>query len=353
MQPTHEHYMRRCLELAQLGKGKVAPNPLVGCVIVCDHKIVGEGWHQEYGRAHAEVNAINNVADKSILAQSTVYVSLEPCAHFGKTPPCADLLIKHGVANVVVGMVDPYSEVAGKGIAKLEAAGISVKVGVLETECKELNKRFIVFNEQKRPYVLLKWAQTQDGFIAPAAQSVSAREYNEQRHITGKTVQTLVHKWRGEEGAIMVGNNTLLLDNPRLDTRAYPGKNPVRVIIDDRGCLPDTLNVFDGSQPTLVFTSQYSKRSPNQQTEFVSIDFTDSVWGQVFAELFIRKIQSIIIEGGLLTLQSIIASGLWDEMQVFTAPKLLHSGVKAPLVKGELTESFRIGGSDFKRYRNI
>jgi diaminohydroxyphosphoribosylaminopyrimidine deaminase/5-amino-6-(5-phosphoribosylamino)uracil reductase len=351
MHSTHEHYMRRCLELAELGRGKVAPNPLVGCVIVYDGKIIGEGWHQVYGGPHAEVNAINSVIDKSVLPQSTVYVSLEPCAHFGKTPPCADLLVKHAVGKVVVGMVDPFSEVAGKGIEKLKAAGIEVIVGVLEDECKELNKRFIVFNEQKRPYIILKWAQTSDGFIAPDAQTISREDYLNQRHITGKTVQALVHKWRGEEAAIMVGTRTALLDNPRLDTRAYPGNNPLRVLIDRESSLPDSLNIFDETQPTLVFTSKQKIASPN--LEFVPINFEQPVWPQILAELYTRKIQSIIVEGGLVTLQYLLDSGLWDELNVFTAPKLLYAGIKAPAVSGVLTEQFTIDGSVFKRYYNI
>lgn len=353
MQSTHEQYMRRCLELAQLGRGKVAPNPLVGSVIVYEGKIIGEGWHQQYGGPHAEVNAINSVADKSVLPQSTVYVNLEPCAHFGKTPPCADLLIKHAVGKVVVGMVDPFSEVAGKGISKLKAAGIEVIVGVLEGECKELNKRFIVFNEQKRPYIILKWAQTTDGFIAPDAQTISREEYLNQRHITGKTVQALVHKWRGEEAAIMVGTRTAMLDNPRLDTRAYPGNNPLRVIIDKENSLPLSLNIFDGTQPTVMFTSKQNSAAPNSQTEFVTINFEQPVWPQILTELYTRKVQSIIVEGGLVTLQYLFDAGLWDELNVFTAPKLLYAGIKAPSVSGVLTEQFTIDGSVFKRYRRI
>ncbi len=352
MHHTDEQYMRRCLELARMGVGMVAPNPMVGCVIVYEGNIIGEGWHQVYGGPHAEVNAVEQVADKSLLSQSTVYVSLEPCAHFGKTPPCADLLVKHKVGRVVIGMVDPFSEVSGKGIARLEAAGIPVTVGVLEDECKKLNKRFIVFNEQKRPYVILKWAQTTDGFLGPDADKVSPEVYAAQRHITGKTVQTLVHKWRGEEAAIMVGTKTAKTDNPRLDTRAYSGNNPVRVVIDREHVLPDSLNLLDGSIPTLVFTSKNSQ-SKHAQTTYVTIDFDNPVWPQILAELHNRKLQSIIVEGGAFTLNTILDSGLWDELQVFTASHTLTAGVRAPVVKGKLTEQFTVDGSQFKRYRNL
>jgi diaminohydroxyphosphoribosylaminopyrimidine deaminase / 5-amino-6-(5-phosphoribosylamino)uracil reductase len=347
-----EMYMKRCLELAQMGEGKVAPNPLVGCVVVHNNRIIGEGWHQLYGGAHAEVNAIAQVVDQSLLAESTVYVNLEPCSHFGKTPPCADLLIQHKVKKVVVGMVDPFPEVAGTGITKLKAASIDVEVGVLESQCKDLNKRFITFVEQKRPYIILKWAQTSDGFLGPDAQTVSPEIYANQRHITGKTVQVLVHKWRGAEASIMVGTSTALLDNPRLDTRAFPGSNPIRVVVDKEASLPHTLHLFDGSQPTLVFTAQDKFFSPNAQTEYITLDFTQAVWPQIVAALYARKIQSIIVEGGLVTLNFILQSGLWDEAQVFTTPKILGKGVKAPEVSGELVESFTIDFASFQRIKN-
>jgi diaminohydroxyphosphoribosylaminopyrimidine deaminase / 5-amino-6-(5-phosphoribosylamino)uracil reductase len=336
-----------------MGKGKVAPNPLVGSVVVFQDKIIGEGWHQAYGGPHAEVNAIAQVSDPTLLSQSTVYVNLEPCSHFGKTPPCADLLIRHRVKKVVVGMVDPFAAVAGKGIAKLKAAGIDVEVGVLEDQCKILNRRFCTFIEHQRPYIILKWAQTADGFLGPDARTVSPEMYRQKRHITGKTVQVLVHQWRGQEGAIMVGTQTARTDNPRLDTRAFPGGQlPVRVVIDREGSLPPSLNLFDGSQPTLIFTEKSDNKQLNDLTQWVIIDFNQPVWPQLIADLYQRKVQSIIVEGGAFTLQTIIDSHLWDEAQIFTTSSILGSGIKAPALAGEPEEQFVIDGAMCKRLYN-
>ncbi|HRS53852.1 MAG TPA: bifunctional diaminohydroxyphosphoribosylaminopyrimidine deaminase/5-amino-6-(5-phosphoribosylamino)uracil reductase RibD, partial [Bacteroidales bacterium] len=247
-------YIRRCFDLARLGMGKVAPNPMVGCVIVNGNKIIGEGYHQEYGGYHAEVNAINSVIDKDLLKTAVLYVNLEPCAHYGKTPPCTDLIISSQIPKVVISNVDPFEKVAGKGINKLRAAGISVIVGVLKQDGKELNKRFFTFCEQKRPYIILKWAQSLDGFID------KERNSNEKLKgptwITGDFFKKVVHKWRAEEQAIMVGTNTAINDNPKLTVREVPGKNPLRIVIDRVLKLPHNLNLFDSSTPTLVLTEQ-------------------------------------------------------------------------------------------------
>jgi diaminohydroxyphosphoribosylaminopyrimidine deaminase/5-amino-6-(5-phosphoribosylamino)uracil reductase len=350
---TDERYMQRCIELARLGKGSVSPNPLVGAVVVYENVIIGEGWHKQFGSPHAEVNAINAVKDQSLLSQSTVYVNLEPCSHFGKTPPCADLLIKHKVKRVVVGMEDPFSLVAGRGIAKLRDAGIEVEVGTLGKECKELNKRFITFHQEERPYIILKWAQTIDGFIAPDAAEMSAEEFEQKRHITGHVVQKLVHKWRTEEDAILVGKNTMLTDNPALNARAWQGRNPLRITIDQRGELPHTLKLFDGTQPSLVFTGNSSLHAPNEFVQYAVIDFTNPIWPQIAGELYKRNVQSLIIEGGAITLTNIIQSGIWDEAQVFTAPQTLQSGVAAPVISGALKQQFSIDGKQLHIYRNI
>ncbi len=344
--------MNRCIELARLGAGSVSPNPLVGCVVVHNGTIIGEGWHQHYGGPHAEVNAINSVADKSLLSQSTVYVSLEPCSHFGKTPPCADLLIRCGVRKVVVGMVDPFKEVSGGGIKRLRDAGIEVEVGVLEEECKELNKRFILFHQHQRPYVILKWAQTADGFLAPEREDLSEEEFATKRLITGPEEQLLVHKWRGEEDAIMVGTRTALLDDPALNTRVFPGKNPLRVVIDKEGKLPGGLKLFDGTQPTLVYTTTDTKTNIDNVT-YVKLDATQPLWPQMLNELYHLNIQSLIVEGGANTLTHVLNSGIWDEILVFVAGTKLNTGIKAPEVQGRMQSQTRMSHSTLSIYKRV
>lgn len=324
-----EDYLKRCIELARNGAGLVAPNPMVGCVLVHNKSIIGEGWHRKYGEAHAEVNAVNSVTDPTLLAESTAYINLEPCSHFGKTPPCADFLIKHRIKKVVVGMRDPHPKVAGNGIKKLKEAGIEVVEGILEAECKELNKRFIAFHTKKRPYIILKWAQSADGYIAPDATSMSKEAFEQKRHITGKTVQKLVHKWRGEEDAILVGTQTLITDNPELNTRAWPGKNPLRVVLDLNLRVPHTAKVFNKQQPTLLFT--YHKNVSEHYPEHITVPEKADVLPFILHTLFERNIQSIIIEGGTYTLQKAIDAGLWDETQIFISKKELGSGIKAPV----------------------
>jgi diaminohydroxyphosphoribosylaminopyrimidine deaminase / 5-amino-6-(5-phosphoribosylamino)uracil reductase len=321
----HEKFMLRCLELAQNGRGMVAPNPMVGCVVVKDGRIIGEGWHIKYGEAHAEVNAINSIKSPAEVEGATVYVSLEPCAHFGKTPPCADLLVKSKVAEVVIGCKDTFSEVSGKGIEKLQSAGINVTVGVLEKECRELNERFFAFHEKQRPYIILKWAQTADGFIDKIREGKATQGI--QNPISGKLSKILVHKWRSEEAAIMAGTNTAINDNPRLNVREWHGKQPLRITIDKEGKLPENLHLLDKTQPTLVFSEKETE--PQENLEWIKIDF-NNLPEEVCRVLYKKNIQSVIIEGGRHLLDSFIKKGLWDEARVFVAPTYWKKGLEAP-----------------------
>lgn len=331
-----EKYLLRCLELAKNGLGNVAPNPMVGCVIVFDGKIIGEGYHQEYGKAHAEVNAIHSVKDKSLLKRSTLYVNLEPCAHFGKTPPCANLIIEYNIPRVVIGCVDSFSEVSGKGIEKLKNAGIDVSVGVLEKESLELNKRFFTFHNKKRPYIILKWAETKDGYIdVERINEIAGQTNNEvDNWITSPLSKQLVHKWRSEESAIMVGTNTALNDNPQLNVREWKGKNPTRVVVDLHDRLPQNLYVFDKSVPTLVFS--LTKQEQENNLTFVKINDSKYLIKEILDELYKRNIQSIIIEGGATLLQSFIDLNYWDEARIFVGNRKFTTGLKAPSLKGNL-----------------
>lgn len=322
--------MQRALDLAQLSRGWVSPNPLVGCVIVYENKIIGEGRHEKYGGAHAEVHAIASVKDQSLLKASTVYVNLEPCSHFGRTPPCADLLVKHQVKKVVVANIDPNPLVSGKGIQKLKTAGIEVITGVLKEKGLELNKRFFTFLEKKRPYIILKWAETTDGFIA--------RENFDSKWISNEQSRQLVHKWRSEEDAVLVGTATALYDNPTLTVRDWPGRNPVRIVLDRYNKLPQTLTLFDGHEQTICYTTTKNKNRKN--IDFVTLN-ERSFQQELLDDLFNRNIQSVIIEGGATTLQQFINNSLWDEARVFTADKEFVSGIPAPQFNGNLivTES--------------
>lgn len=326
--------MMRCLELARLGAGSVAPNPMVGCVIVCHGKIIGEGFHQKHGEAHAEVNAVNAVAHAELLKESTLYVSLEPCAHHGLTPPCSDLITEKQIPRVVIGTVDPFSEVSGKGIEKLRRAGIEVEVGMLEEKCRELNKRFFTFHEKKRPYIILKWAQTCDGFIDIDR---GREDFGEPTWITGDLALRLVHKIRSEEGAILVGTNTAEKDNPSLTVRHWAGKNPLRAVIDKNLRLPKNLNLFDGTSKALVFNLE--KEEETDATAWVKIPFGENSISQLLNELHRRKVLSVIVEGGKQLLQSFIDAGLWDEAHVFTGNKFFQSGIRAPEFAGVLIAS--------------
>jgi diaminohydroxyphosphoribosylaminopyrimidine deaminase/5-amino-6-(5-phosphoribosylamino)uracil reductase len=321
----HLSYMKRTFDLALLGRGQVCPNPMVGCVIVHDDKIIGEGYHQKYGEAHAEVNAIAAVQNKDLLKEATVYVNLEPCSHFGKTPPCADLLIKHQVKKVIVCNLDSNPLVAGKGIQKLRSAGIEVEVGVLEEEGKNLNKRFFTFMEHQRPYIVLKWAETADGFIA--------REDYNSRWISNELSRMLVHKWRTEETAIWVGKNTALYDNPQLNARNWTGKQPVRVVIDSQLTLPTSLHLFDQSQTTLCYNLQ--KSAYHEKLEYIQLNPTNFV-KQVVTDLYSRKLQSVLVEGGAMLLNSLLEADLWDEIRLFKGEAVFGKGIAAPRPKGKL-----------------
>lgn len=324
-----EQMMLRCVQLAANGFGTTYPNPMVGCVIVQDGKIIAEGWHQKAGQPHAEVNAINQIQNKEILKQSTLYVSLEPCAHHGKTPPCADLIISHHIPKVVVGTVDPFSKVNGLGIQKMKDAGIQVVSGILENKCTDLNKRFFTFHRKKRPYIILKWAQTAEGFIAA--------ENGEQKWITNEYSKQLVHKWRTEEQAILVGTKTAQADNPRLNARLWNGNQPIRLVLDKELKLNPGLNLFDGNQPTILFTEKQKENQKN--LEFIQIPFDENLPHSILQKLHELEIQSLIIEGGKTTLESFIQNNLWDEARIFTSSANWDSGIRSPQIQGELIHS--------------
>ncbi|HMI07466.1 MAG TPA: bifunctional diaminohydroxyphosphoribosylaminopyrimidine deaminase/5-amino-6-(5-phosphoribosylamino)uracil reductase RibD [Flavobacterium sp.] len=323
----HEKYMKRCVELAKNGLGTTYPNPLVGSVIVYDGKIIGEGWHKKAGEAHAEVNAVNSVKDKSLLAKSTIYVSLEPCSHFGKTPPCCDLIIANGIPNIVVGTVDPNVKVAGNGIKKLLEAGKNVTIGILEKECIELNRRFFTFHEKKRPYFILKWAESADGFIAPAI-----RDAQKPVWISNQYSRQLVHKWRSEEQSILIGTQTVIDDNPRLDVRDWDGKNPIRLVIDKNNRISKESHIFDNQGKTIVFCAQ-DFDSGSENILFEKIHFAGNLAAQISEVLYRHNIQSVIVEGGRQTLQTFIDSGFWDEARIFIGTAVLGSGTRAPVLE--------------------
>jgi diaminohydroxyphosphoribosylaminopyrimidine deaminase/5-amino-6-(5-phosphoribosylamino)uracil reductase len=352
----HEKYIKRCIDLARNGLGSTYPNPMVGSVVVHKNKIIGEGWHQKAGLPHAEVNAINSVKNQELLPASTIYVSLEPCSHFGKTPPCSDLIIAKGIKKVVIGTVDPFAEVAGRGIKKLMDAGCEVAVGIFEKDCRELNKRFFTFHLSKRPYIILKWAQTSDGFIAPESKQNRAPVW-----ITGSISKQLVHKWRAEEQAILVGTNTAIEDNPKLNTRLWKGANPVRVVLDRSGRILKKSAVLDGSIKTIVFTKNSDSCSSEidsdsfQNSEnliFEKIDFETEIAPQICEILYKHELQSVIIEGGAKTLQTFIDAGLWDEARVFTGKTMFNSGVKSPQLNGSLVNEQEIADDHLKIYTN-
>jgi diaminohydroxyphosphoribosylaminopyrimidine deaminase/5-amino-6-(5-phosphoribosylamino)uracil reductase len=337
MNTDHQKYMQRCLELAKKGLGNVAPNPMVGAVIVHNDVIIGEGYHQQYGEAHAEVNAIRSVKDQHLLSESTIYVSLEPCSHFGKTPPCSDLIIEKNIPTIVVGCVDPFSEVAGKGIEKLRKAGRQVVVGVLEKDCLSLNKRFITFHEKKRPYYILKWAETDDGFI----DKIRTSNQPNINWITHPQTKQLTHLWRSQESAILVGKNTVLNDNPSLTCRAVHGKNPIRIVIDRNLNLnPTDYAVFDDQAPTLVLNEVKNERKDS--IEYIQLDF-NNFFDVLNSVLYQRAIQSVIVEGGAITLQGFINAQNWDEARVLKSNQLFEVGIKAPMLPNAHLEHTTFG----------
>lgn len=327
-----EIYMQRCIQLATNGRNTVSPNPMVGAVIVCDGKIIGEGYHVRCGEAHAEVNAIRSVKHPELLKHSTIYVTLEPCSHHGKTPPCVDLILEKGIPRIVVGCVDPFVKVSGRGIRKLQEAGREVTVGVLETECRNLIRNFITYHTLQRPYVVLKWAESADGFLDLSRTGGG----NPVKLSTDETVM-LVHKKRAMADAIMVGTQTALLDNPSLTVRDWYGHNPVRVVLDKYLSLPRSLKLFDGTVPTLVYTI---KESPDSQNlKYITLDSNSWLLPQIMYDLYERGLQNLLVEGGSKLLQSFLDDGLWDEIYVEKSRKILLSGVNAPEIRNKKSYS--------------
>ena len=330
----HEKYIKRCIELAKNGLGTTYPNPLVGSVIVYNDQIIGEGWHQKAGCPHAEVNAIQSVKDKSLLSKATIYVSLEPCSHFGKTPPCSDLIIANKIPNVVIGTIDPFAKVAGTGIKKLIEAGATVTVGILEDECFELNKRFFTFHTKKRPYIILKWAESNDGFIAPIN-----RKEQKPVWITSELSRQLVHKWRSEELAILVGTNTVLEDNPTLTTRNWYGNNPIRIVLDQNNKISKESHIFDNQAKTISISKN-------------EMPFDENLAANIASFLFEQNIQSVLIEGGTKTLQTFIDSNLWDEARVFKGAISFNKGIKAPEFNFASSNKTQLTEDELVTFRN-
>src|SRR6185437_14369043 len=316
--------MSRCIQLAGMGAGNVAPNPMVGAVLVYEDRIIGEGYHKKYGEAHAEVNCINSVEekDKSLIEKSTLYVSLEPCSHYGKTPPCADLIIKNKIKKVIIGCKDIYKEVAGSGIQKLRNAGLEIAVGILEKECTQLNKRFFTFHQQFRPYIILKWAQSANGKIGSVEKRIL---------ISNDYSNRMAHRWRSEEAAILVGTRTALHDDPLLTTRLWNGKDPVRIAIDKNLILPQTLKLFNADSKTIIYNLRQASTAEN--LIYIKLEKENFI-DQILQSLFEMNIQSVMIEGGSNTLQSFIDAGLWDEARIITNKELIiENGIAAPEMK--------------------
>lgn len=317
--------MKRCLQLAANGKATCSPNPMVGAVIVHQGRIIGEGWHRKTGEPHAEPNAIHSVKNQDLLKESTLYVSLEPCSHFGKTPPCADLIVEKQIPRVVVGCLDSSPKVGGKGIARMRAAGLDVTVGVEEAACLKLNSHFVIFHKHKRPYIILKWAQTADGFMDILRQP---GDHQESLKISTAFTQALVHKLRTEADAILVGTNTAILDDPSLSVRTWTGKNPLRVVLDRKRILPKSSVLLNGQIPTLVFTGEASKKDGT--LTWIHLDFSGDTIRQLLDELYKRQIQTLLVEGGAELHTSFLKNDAWDEIHVETSPTLIGSGVAVP-----------------------
>ena len=332
-----EKYMRRALQLARLGAGHTSPNPLVGAVIVGpDGTIIGEGWHRKCGEAHAEVNAVASVTDASLLRDSTIYVSLEPCSHYGKTPPCARLLVERGIPRVVVGCLDPFVKVAGRGVAMLREAGIEVTVGVLEWECRELNRRFMTAHTAGRPWVQLKWAQTADGYIA-----LPPDAGENPLHMSTPVTMRLMHRQRALCDAIVVGAATARIDNPSLTTRQWPGRSPLRVVLSRNLSIPGNLNLLTDGLPTIVYNGV--KDEECGAVQYVKMDTTNpQSW---LEDLYRRGVTSVMVEGGTQVLQGLIASGAWDEARIETSPRRVGQGVVAPIINGHLSSQYLIDGN--------
>ncbi len=340
-----EIYMERCLQLAALGQMHVAPNPMVGSVIVHNNRIIGEGYHQKYGQSHAEVNAVNSVMNKEIFKESTIYVTLEPCSHHGKTPPCADMIVRHGFKRAVIGTTDPNSQVSGRGIERLKQAGIDVTVGILEEKCREINKRFFTFHQKKRPYVLLKWAQSKDGFF-------DVHRTKDQKGvfwITQQETKSLVHKWRSEEESILVGKRTVEVDDPQLTVRAYHGKNPIRIIIDPQLQLQGDFQVFSNEVKTIVL-NKYKDHVEGNIEYIIPSSFGIQ---DLLEILHSKEILSVMVEGGRTTIQHFIDSGLWDEARVLVGQNDLLNGVTGPQISGLPNTSYLFAGDRIYQYNNL
>lgn len=344
MDPNHEIYMRRCLELARKGKGFTRTNPLVGSVIVHHNRIIGEGYHHEYGGPHAEVNAIRSVRQKEKLSEATMYVNLEPCSHFGKTPPCTELIRKAGIPRVVIANLDPFPSVSGRGMETLRRAGVEVITGVLEQAGTYLNRRFLTFHSKKRPYIILKWAETADGYIDLVRKPGDPIGPN---WITNEVSRTLVHKWRSEEMGLMVGTNTIIVDNPRLNVRQWHGPNPLRITVDRNDRIPENANILDGSQDTLLLSTMPDKYEGKAKCLPIEPDYSLL---EVLGELYREKLLSVMVEGGKQLIDSFIREGRWDEARVFRGPARFREGLKAPNMGIDPDETIHFQGSDLKIY---
>ena len=337
--------MKRCLILAEKALGNTYPNPLVGAVVVYQNKIIGEGWHQKAGQTHAEVNAINKVTDKNLLNESILYVNLEPCSHFGKTPPCTDLIFQYGIKKVVIGSKDPNPQVAGQGILKLKKAGVEIVENILKEEAEFLNRRFYTFHQQKRPYIILKWAQSQDGFIAPLEKE-NIRPF----WISNILSKQKVHQWRSEEASILVGAQTITEDNPMLTTREWPGNNPLRLILDPSDRIPENVTVLEDKFATIILNRHESKRLLNYNKEQIILSPFDLEALMKFC--FERNILSLFVEGGQKTLTYFIKNQLWDEARVFTSEKKLIKGIKSPNFEKLMTTEEKLNDTKLKTYFN-
>lgn len=342
---SHDHFMKRCLDLAKKGLGNTLSNPLVGSVVVFNGEIIGEGYHRRFGESHAEVNAINSVKVKTLLKKSVLYVNLEPCSHSGKTPPCTDLILKSGIPLVVIGTIDSSSKSAGKGITKLKNSGCKVRVGILEDESRFLNRRFFTFHEKKRPYIILKWAQTADGFIDIKRDADTAIG---PKWISGPYERILVHKWRSEEQTILVGTKTVEIDDPALNVRDWSGNSPIKLVIDRDLKLSTNHKVFKDASRLIVFTSKQTKDNPSFKTEV--IDFGTPILPQIVNYLYKMDIVSVLVEGGGKTLTNLISSEFWDEARVFTSNKKFKEGLIAPRMEIQCNHSYKTWQSDLKVY---
>jgi diaminohydroxyphosphoribosylaminopyrimidine deaminase/5-amino-6-(5-phosphoribosylamino)uracil reductase len=351
----HEKYINRCIELAKNGLGTTYPNPLVGAVIVHNNIVIGEGWHQKAGEPHAEVNAINAVKNKELLKEATIYVNLEPCSHYGKTPPCSDLIIRSKIPNVVIGALDTNTLVSGNGIKHLREQGCHVEVGILEQECVDLNKRFYTFHNNKRPYIILKWAASNDGFI-DVNRTVNSDKDAKPTWITNEYSRLLVHQFRTEEQAILIGTETAIKDNPKLDARNWNGNNPIRIVLDKSLRIPLHYHIFDGSVKTIIVIDKNTiindllKSLSNIHLEV--INFKESMMEQLIRVLHKHEIQSVIVEGGKQLLESFINQNLWDEARVFIGNKSFINGVASPNIKGDKLTEISIFGDSLSIYKN-